>query len=170
MGDIKVKSFRATWSDWDISWRWTQGGKSTVRLPVSFRLELEQGSSKNDCMVGQFKRGLMSDADSTDKFPNWTIDGPVGDAYWWNGDSMSTAGFGEWDGLVATFKDKPGFNGAKGALLMASCEGDAGYFEWSTKVVARNGYTVLAEILWWMRIDVPNPGSGGHWWSYSNQK
>jgi hypothetical protein len=122
-------------------------------------------------MVRQFKRGLMSDASGTQKFEKWIIDGPVGDANWWNGTSMSTAGDGEWDsaGLVATFKDKPGFEGAKGALLMASCDGDSGYFEWSTQVVRRD-LTMLAEILWWMRIDVPNPGSGGHWWSFSNQK
>jgi len=172
MGHIRVKSFRASWSEWDISWRLFESGKSTIRLPVSFRLELEPGSSKDDCMVGQFKCGLMSDDSGTDKFPNWTIDGPIGDAYWWNGNSMSTAGHGEWDsaGLVATFADKPGFNGAKGALLMAPWNGGPGYFEWKTRVVKRNGYDVLAEILWFMRIDVPNPGKGGYWWSYSNQK
>jgi hypothetical protein len=171
MGDIKVKSFRATWSNWDISWRWTEGGKSTIRLPVSFRLELEPGSSKRDCMVGQWKQGRMSDASGTETFHNWTIDGPIGDAWWWNGDTMSTAGAGEWDsaGLVSTFKDKPGFNGAKGALYMGDIAGGEGYFEWKTLVVKRNLET-LAEILWWMRIDVPNPGKGGRWWSFSNQK
>ena len=57
MADCKVKSFRASWSDWDISW--SSGGKSTIRLPVKFSLELEPGSSKNECMVGQKKRGRL---------------------------------------------------------------------------------------------------------------
>jgi hypothetical protein len=72
--------------------------------------------------------------------------------------------------LVATFEDKPGFNGAKGSLFMGAYDGGSGYFEWKTHVVRRNGFDVLAEILWWMRIDVPNPGKGGIWWSFSNQK
>ena len=86
---------------------------------------------------------------------------------------MSSAGFGTWDsaGLVATFKDEPGFNGAKGALYMGAVGDHSGFFEWKTVVRERYGNGVLAEILWWMRIDVPNPGQhGGHWWSYSNQK
>lgn len=172
MGYINVKSFRASWSNWDTSWRWFQSGKSSIRLPVKFRLELEPGSSRNECMVGQHKRGQMSDASGTDRFPNWTIDGPLGDAYWWNGESMSTAGHGKWDsaGLVATFEDKPGFNDAKGSLYMGEIGGGPGYFAWKTSVVRRNGFDVLAEILWWMRIDVPNPGHGGLWWSFSNQK
>ena len=85
---------------------------------------------------------------------------------------MSSAGFGQWDsaGLVATFQDKPGFNSVQGALYMGAVGGGPRFFEWKTVVVKRNGYDVLAEILWWMRIDVPNPGHGGHWWSYSNQR
>ena len=175
MGDIKVKSFRATWSDWYTSWRIFKGGKSTIRLPVSFRLELEPGSSKGDCMVGQYKKGRMSDESGTHTFPDWEIDGPAGDAWWWNGKGMSTAGFGKWDsaGLVATFEDKPGFDDAKGGLYMGDVAGGEGYFEWKTLVVKEKDHQPLAEILWWMRIDVPdpsNPQKGGRWWSFSNQK
>lgn len=171
MADINVKSFRATWSNWDISWRWTDGGGSTIRLPVTFRLELAPGSSKRDCLVGQKMRGKVSDASGTQTFPDWTMDGPVGDPYWWKGDSMSSAGKGEWDsaGLVATFEDKPGFNEAKGALYWGSAGDGRGYFDFHTFVVKRDAFTVLAEIFWSMRIDVPNPGKGGMWWSFSNQ-
>jgi hypothetical protein len=170
MAAIKVKSFRATWSNWDIGWRWHTAGKSTIRLPVKFRLELEAGSSNRDCMVGQMKRGKMSDASGIDTFTDWEMDGPIGHFYWWDGDTMSTAGFGEWnaDGLVATFEDAPGFHRAKGPFYMGDSSGK-GYFEFKTVVVKRD-LTALAEILWWMRIDVPNPGKGGLWWSYSNQK
>ena len=171
MAEPKVKSFRATWSQWDISWRWTDSGRSTIRLPVTFRLELEPGSSKRDVMMGQQIRGESSDASGTKIFENWEMDGPVGDAYGWNGNTMSTAGMGEWDsaGLVATFEDKPGFNSVKGALYWGSAGDRRGYFDFRTFVVTRS-LNVLAEIFWSMRIDVPNPGKGGTWFSYSNQK
>lgn len=171
MAEIKVQSFRASWSNWDISWRWSASGKSSIQLPVKFRLELAPGSSRNDCMIGQWKRGRMKDDSGVETFPDWTPDGPDSSAWWWSGDKWSSAGFGEWDkaGLVATFEDAPGFKDAKGALYMGDALGGSGYFEFKTQVARRN-LTVLAEILWAMRIDVPNPGKGGLWWSYSNQK
>jgi len=172
MANVQVKSFRAYWSNWKTSWRWSAGGKSSISLPVTFRLVLASGSSKRDCMVGQWKRGRMSNGSSVDKFSDWEADGPES-AYWWNGDKMSSAGYGEWDsaGLVATFEDDPGFHGAEGDLYMGDILGGPGYFQFRTRVVKKDSsLTTLAEINWWMRIDVPNPGKGGLWWSYSDQK
>src|SRR5580700_3768568 len=54
MADCRIKSFRASWSAWNIDWGWFS---STIELPVKFRLELEPGSSKADCVVRQMKRG-----------------------------------------------------------------------------------------------------------------
>ena len=76
-------------------------------------------------------------------------------------------GFG---GIGRDFRRQTWLQRCESALLLATWNGGPGYFEWKTQVVRRNGYGVLAEILWFMRIDVPNPGKGGNWWSYSNQK
>jgi len=173
MGECKVKSFRAKWSDWKISWRWTTGGKSTIVLPVEFTLELEPGSTKADCTFVQKKRGRMQyDNTKADVFPTWIADGDIGENIWWDGTRMARTGKGEWDssGTKATFQDEPGLQKATGRLYMGDADGGSGYFDFWTFVSDRASSKIIAEIHWSMRIDVPNPGSGGSWWSYSDQK
>ena len=140
MTECRVKSFTATWSNWDISWPWTRWGSSTIRLPVEFRLELEEDSLKADCMVGQMKRGRSEIAGNAgnDVWVDFEPDGEPGAWHWWDGEKLSLVGFGEWDraGRVATFKDKPGFNkiGAGQSLYMGAARGRTGYFDFKTIV------------------------------------
>src|SRR5690242_14950545 len=58
MAECRVKKFVASWSNWSISWNsgGCGAGSSTIQLPVTFTLELEEGSTKADCIVGQEKR------------------------------------------------------------------------------------------------------------------
>ncbi len=177
MTECRAKSFTATWSNWDISWPWTRWGSSTIRLPVKFRLELEEGSSKADCMVGQMKRGRSEIAGNAgnDVWNDFVPDGEPGAWHWWDGEKLSPVGFGEWDraGRVATFEDKPGFYkvAAGQSLYMGAARGRTGYFDFKTFIQDRTTLKIIQEINWSMRIDVPTPGTGGNfWWSFSDQK
>ncbi|MBK8754146.1 MAG: hypothetical protein IPL99_21990 [Candidatus Competibacteraceae bacterium] len=75
---------------------------------MKFRLELEEGSSKADCMVGQMKRGRSEIAGNAgnDVWNDFVPDGEPGAWHWWDGEKLSPVGFGEWDraGRVATFR------------------------------------------------------------------
>lgn len=176
MAECKVRSFTAAWSAWEISWPLIKYGSSTIRLPVKFKLELEDGSSKADCVVGQEKRGRSEIAGHAgdDVWDHFVPDGEIGARYWWDGEKLSLAGFGEWDssGKVATFKDSPGFYKvpAGQSLFMGAALGRGGYFDFKTFVKNRATDKIIREINWSMRIDVPTPGKGGFWWSFSDQK
>ena len=172
MAKCKVKLFRATWGDWDISWRYFDSGKSTILLPVSFRLELESSCDKSDCAVGQLMQGKSSNGAGTDVFETWRGDGPNPAGIWWAGDGKWLNGKGEWDktGRIATFADHPGHKRAPGSIYMGDATGGPGYFDFRTFVRDRITLEIVQEIKWSMRIDVPNPGKGGRWWSYSDQK
>jgi hypothetical protein len=175
MAPCKIKSFRAMWSNWDISWPSGWGNNSTIRLPVTFRLELDDSCSKSDCIVGQLKRGkaAIGGYAGSDVWPTWTGDGEIGRPYWWDGERLSNAGMGDWSwgGNVATFKDKPGFYKVPGgSSLYFGDVGGSGYFDFQTFVKDRATGAVVKAINWSMRIDVPTPGSGGKWWSFSDQK
>ena len=175
MAPCKIKSFRATWGGWDISWPAFYGNNSTIRLPVKFRLELDDSCSRSDCIVGQEKTGRVEIGGSAgaDVFPTWTADGEIGARYWWDGDKLSNAGKGEWiSERVATFEDKPGFYKVPGnlSLYYGAAVARSGYFDYRTFVMDRATGTVVKMINWSMRIDVPTPGKGGSWWSFSDQK
>ena len=126
MGECKVKNFRASWSNWKIDWRWTDGGKSTIVLPVDFTLELESGSTKSDCIFGQQKRGRSQyGGTQPDIFPTFVADGDIGEGIWWDGTRMARSGRGAWNdaGTKATFHDRPGLEGATGACTWAQRTG-----------------------------------------------
>lgn len=177
MSECRIKSFRASWSAWNISWPLTNSSwsSSTIQLPVKFRLELEPGSSKSDCVVGQRKRGQSAIGGNagSDIWPDWVGDSEWGSGWWWSGDTFAGAGKGEWESAnVANFEDAPGFYkaGAGQSLYMGAAAGRTGYFDFKTFVKDKATDKTLAEINWSMRIDVPTPGKGGFWWSFSDQK
>lgn len=178
MSECKIKSFRASWSHWDISWPGggCGGGSSTIRLPVKFTLELSEGSTKADCMFGQVKRGrseIMKFA-GEDVWDNFETDSEPGSPYWWDGTKLASAGYGDWNraGTVATFEDSPGFYQvpAGRSLYMGAAKGRTGYFDFKTFVKDQASGKIIQEINWSMRIDVETPGKGGFWWSFSDQK
>jgi hypothetical protein len=53
---------------------------------------------------------------------------------------------------------------------MGAAAGRTGYFDFKTFVKDKATDKTLAAINWSMRIDVPTPGKGGFWWSFSDQK
>ncbi len=178
MGECRIRSFSARWWSWDISWSWS----STIQLPVTFRLELEEGSSKSNCIVGQLKRGrsAIGGVVGNDVWPDWVGDSEWGSGWWWTGEKFASAGRGEWETVgcsrggerVATFSDAPGFFKApKGqSLYMGAAVGDGGYFDFKTFVNDKATNKTVAEINWSMMINVPVPGKGGTWWSFSDQR
>ena len=112
-------------------------------------------------------------------FLDWTGDSDWGSGWWWDGEKFAGAGESEWESsgcggpqTVATFADSPGFGTAPAgqSLYMGAAVGNSGYFDFKTFVKQRFTEKILAEINWSMRIDVPTPGQGGLWWSFSDQK
>lgn len=167
---LTVTRFTDTWSDWDISWSYTPITGETIRLPVTFQVELGGQSSKVDCLIGQYKRGMsVIGGKDPDIFKDWTGDGPDGGSLWWDG-SRSLAAELEWEGNVATFKDAPGFRGASRnqSLYMGDAKGGPDYFGFRTFVMDRS-MTIIKEIEWYMRIDVPKPPKG-KWWSFVQKR
>lgn len=176
MAECRVKKFTASWSNWDISWPGYVFKKATIRLPVRFELELDEGCTKADCVVGQEKRGRseIGGRAGDDVWDHFVADAPIGERYWWDGEHLSNAGFGEWDrnGRTASFRDAPGFKDAPGdqSLYMGAAAGRTGYFDFRTFVNDRATGKTIRVINWSMRIDVATPGKGGFWWSFSDQK
>jgi hypothetical protein len=172
MADCRIKSFRASWSAWNIDWGWFS---STIELPVKFRLELEPGSSKADCVVRQMKRGQYAIGGNSagSVWTDWEGDSDLPAGLWWNGANFAGAGKGEWESpSVANFVDAPGFHKAQAgqALYVGDALGKSGFFDYKTSVADAASAKTLAEINWHMRIDIPTPGKGGSWWSNSDQQ
>ncbi|WP_046868137.1 hypothetical protein [Microvirga massiliensis] len=171
---VTVKSITAKWSKWEISWPWWKYRTSTIQLPVTYEIELAEGSSWSDCVVGQEKKGSLrfgKNPSQNDVFSDWTKDAPPGENLWWDGAKFGSAGFGEknWFGNGATFKDAPGFHDAPeswGSLYYGDAKGGADYFGFRFFIKDKKTMTTLGQIEWYMRIDVAVPGNGGSWWSY----
>jgi hypothetical protein len=179
-----IKSFTGSWASWNTSWPNWAGSNTTIQLPVEFRLELNDGVSKSDCLIGQDKRGRseIGGHAGDDIFLDWTKDSPIGERYWWDGEKWGAAGKGKWTGesvgcssgpeTIATFKDAPGFYRASypNSLFMGAANNRSGYFDFRTYVMDRASERILLQILWSMRIDIPDPkkphASGGNWWSF----
>jgi hypothetical protein len=119
MSLCKVKSFKMAYQDWNISWPGFFFKATTIRLPVKFELELDEGCTKADCEIGQKKRGRVEMFGRVpDEFSSWTWDGDRGNPHWWDGDKWN-GGKGSWSlfGEKASFADEPGFNGVELALI-----------------------------------------------------
>jgi hypothetical protein len=84
----KVKLFTMEFREWNISWPNFWSNSTTIRLPVKFRLELEEGSKKSDCYISQWKKGRVEESGKVESFSIWTQDGGMND--WWSGS--------EWNG------------------------------------------------------------------------
>ena len=179
MSECKIKSFRASWSPWDIS-RPGGGcnrGTWTIRLPVTFTLELAEGSTKADCIVGQEKRGRSEVAGNAggDVWNTFEADSDLGRRYWWDGKILAGAGKGNWNsaGTVATFEDKPGFDEAPAGQSLyygGNDQGKNGYFDFKTFVKDLASDKIIQEINWSMRIVVQTSNQLEFWWSFSDQK
>jgi hypothetical protein len=164
----KVKSFTMKFGEWNISWPGFWSNKSTIRLPVKFRLELQEGSSKSDCYITQWKRGRTEEGGDVDNFATWVRD-DSGTNYWWNG-SEWYGGNGSWSWFgndVAKFEDEPGFNDLEKNAFPVYWGGvaRAGFFEFRTVVYAAadggNPVTEVASLYWGMLINVRSPERGG---------
>ena len=153
--------------EWDISWPGFWSNKSTIRLPVKFRLELQEGSSKSNCLITQFKKGRTEEGGDVDNFTTWTRDDSG--THWWNGsDWYGGDGSWSWFGTdVARFEDEPGFRGIEKSAFPVYWGGvaRAGYFEFRTVVYAAadgvNPVTEVASLNWGMLINVRSPERGG---------
>lgn len=155
---LKVKRFGMTFSKWNTSWPGLLSNTATIRLPVKFQLELEDGYSKEDCLIGQVKAGMVSHGATKDVFPRWTADGAIGHRDWWDGENWH-GGFGSW-GLIwdreADFKDQPGFESLDKSEFPAYWGGARrkGHFEFKTYVKENNsGRKTIKELKWGMLID-----------------
>ncbi|MGF1625577.1 MAG: hypothetical protein ACFCVH_11900 [Alphaproteobacteria bacterium] len=124
----QVKSFGMTFKQWNRQWP-NGSGEYELRLPVDFSLELANGVSRSDCLIGQQKKGHVEygrfrklgrvNVPMRDRVVNthssWTSDAPRGQRYWWDGTTWH-AGLGDWrfrwlgqGNERASFKDEPGF-------------------------------------------------------------
>ena len=153
--------------DWVISWPNLFSSKTTIQLPVKFRLVLEEGSSKSNCSITQFKKGRTEQGGDVDTFTTWTRDDSG--THWWNGSDWY-GGDGSWDWFgndAATFKDKPGFQDIPKSAFPVYWGGVArgGFFEFRTVVYAAadgvNPMTEVASLHWGMMINVRSPARGG---------
>jgi hypothetical protein len=163
----KVKLFTMEFQDWNISWPNFLFDTTTNRLPVKFRLELEEGSEKSECYITQWKKGQVEDSGQVRTFPFWVRDAVGND--WWNGDDWN-GGDGSWSWFgndVATFRDEPGFNSIARKAFPVYWGGiaRAGFFEFRTVVSAKadgvNPVTEVASLYWGMLISVRSPDKGG---------
>jgi hypothetical protein len=154
--------------DWNLSWPSSWSDTTTIRLPVRFRLELEEGSKKADCLIDQYKKGQVEMGGTvSDSFPSWVEDS--GTKMWWNGSDWN-GGDGSWSWFgndVATFEDEPGFRDIKKKDFPAYWGGiaRAGFFEFKTVVyAAADGFhpmTEVASLTWGILINVRSPERGG---------
>ena len=122
----RVKIFKMKVDPWRRQWP-DSSGYYGIQLPVSFELELDSGSERSDCLIGQTRTGQRESfkprmsgiiplgvRPSVDHF-NGTPDAPPGQTYWWDG-ATTHAGNVDWRitllGLLnekATFEDAPGW-------------------------------------------------------------
>jgi hypothetical protein len=163
-GACKVDHFSLKFGKWDVSWPWSETGKTTIALPVKFRLELAEGSKKSDCIISQDKKGYVPRPSPPDEFASWTGDSPAGG--WWTGSEWQ-AGNGSWDWFgkdAADFGDEPGFHGAEhySYPLYWGGVGSKGHFEFRTYVNDIKTNTKVRELKWGMLIDYSAPKVGKH--------
>jgi hypothetical protein len=165
MGTCKVKSFKMSYQDWNVSWPGIIFKSTTIRLPVNFELELDEGCTKADCEIGQKKRGRVEMYGSvSEEFTSWTWDGAIGNPHWWDGDKWN-GGKGSWSlfGEKASFADEPGFNSVelKAYPLYWGGVARAGHFEFETVVIDKDSQTVVQSLKWGLLINVLSPQRGG---------
>ncbi|NER80952.1 MAG: hypothetical protein F6K42_15555 [Leptolyngbya sp. SIO1D8] len=168
---LKVKKFGMKFGKWNTSWPGYIQQTATIRLPVNFELELAEGSSKEDCVIGQEKKGLVTYGKTVEWFPIWKSDSGFGWRDWWDGKKWNVA-WGSWGSLwgtrEASFADEPGFNKVhKNEFpIYWGGTGRKGYFKFRTYV--KEGHTLgrtVKELNWGMLIDysAADPQKGVHY-------
>jgi hypothetical protein len=158
----KVKSFSLEVGGWNLSTPGRIFKSTTIRLPVNFMLELEEGSTKHDCRITQYMRGETKTATTHKVYSDWEEDAPIG-ADWWNGDKWE-AGGGSWAWFseTATFRDEPGFKSVPIAEypLYWGGVGRKGHFEFMTMVFDKNSHSLVGVLRWGILIDYSKPNVG----------
>lgn len=166
MAPCKLKSFTMRFGTRNISWPGRFFKTTTIRFPVEFRLELEEGCTRADCLIGQYRKGRVEMSGRvSEEFLDWSGDSDVGKPHWWDGSNWY-GGNGDWSwfGEKATFEDEPGFNNVDQAAFPLYWGGPvrAGYFEFRTYVKDKASGTTLKELQWGILISVQSPEKGGH--------
>jgi hypothetical protein len=171
-GDAAVKcridSFTHKMGPWNVSWPWTwttkAGQNTTIRLPVKFNLLLSKGCNKEDCRIGQRKKGETLSGGDKHSWPSFIQDGH---RFWWDGANW-TIGSGSWSGMPgrdeADFADEPGFQKVPNGdyPLYWGGVGGSGCFVFETWVADKKTGKELKSIGWNMRIDYKRPEDGSH--------
>jgi hypothetical protein len=161
----KVDGFGMSFKPWNVSWPGHIFGGTTVRLPVKFRLDLSDGCAKEDCVIGQDRKGQVERAGHVDDdFPDFSADSGFGFRYWWDGKDWNTAG-GSWDWFGkegADFKDEPGFNDVDrdNYPLYWGGHGHKDHFEFKTYVADKATDKRIRELRWGLLIDYSAPKTG----------
>ncbi|HEY1630532.1 MAG TPA: hypothetical protein VGF56_04415 [Rhizomicrobium sp.] len=163
-GACKVSHLSMKFKPWNLS------GLGTIRLPVKFRVELEKGVKREDCLIGQSKKGLVAHGYKEDSFSDWTKDAPIGALAWWDGGKWN-AGFGSWDWNVlggaegADFEDEPGFNEVRAGdyPLYWGGVGRKGHFQFETFVRDAKSNSIVRKLDWGMLINHSAPNTGHHY-------
>ena len=169
----RVDVFKLSVEPWNVSWPYTQSGSTDVYLPVEFELKLGDGSTREDCLIEQLKKG-RTEGGGTEEFSSWTVDADVGlsGRYWWDGTNWQVPG--SWDstffGLFnerATFRDEPGFHDAPASFypLVWSGPGGKGQFRFRTRVLDRATGNPVRELSWGLSMNHPKPRVGRHFFS-----
>jgi hypothetical protein len=174
MGVCRVKSFTMSFGSWDISWPWSEYvfTTTTIQLPVTFHLVLEEGCSRADCVIDQMKRGRCWCGGPKGEFSIWTEDSSSLHNGWWDGTNWH-GGDGSWSwfgGTIvdkcesATFHDKPGFYRAERTAypLYLGGPGGVGHFDFQTYVKDRVTKAIIAQLTWGLLIDYSAPEKGSH--------
>jgi hypothetical protein len=159
-----VSNFYVQFDDWDVSWPDWTGSSTTIRLPANFTIELS-GCKKEDCRIGQRRKGETTNGGSTDRWTDWAPDGADGLGTWWNGGKW-VGGDGDWNwgGTKATFHDKPGFRRVPPSDYPLYWGGVSrpGCFQFETYVADRVTGKDVDTLRWGMEIDHPKPHEGQH--------
>lgn len=72
MATCKVKSFSMSFGNWNTSLPGIFSKTTTIRLPVKFKLVLDEGCTKADCIIGQYMRGRVERGGRVeDDFVDW---------------------------------------------------------------------------------------------------
>jgi len=135
-------------------------------LDVDFILTLTPGSDPKDCRITQYMRGLLRTRQLTERHDSWTLDVNSRSGYWWDG-SQWYAAHGQWFGLVAIFRDSPGFVGILPDAFPIHWGGTHNFFEfWDFRTVVEDasqgagaGPRPRAEIPWGIFMDANDPWS-----------
>jgi len=160
-----VESFELTVKGWTGSWPNFLGVYSK-QLVVKFKLRLKAPATKADCVIEQYMLGTVERGGiQRDLFDVWEEDRPSWptDPFWNPSSGWGISG-GKWDrkGRVATWEDRPGFQGLtkKDFPVYYGGVGGVGKFQFITQVRDWDPARVVSELKWGLLIDYSTPKRG----------